>query len=81
MVSACEGLQVRWPEVSRGVIVGVSIAILVGLFMIQRFGTTFVGYAFSPILCLWFLMNALIGIYNIAKWYPGIFRALGPQYW
>ncbi|KAK9799835.1 hypothetical protein WJX73_007321 [Symbiochloris irregularis] len=81
VVSACEGLQVRWPDVSRGVIVGVSIAILVGLFMIQRFGTTIVGHSFSPILCLWFLMNSLIGIYNIAKYEPSIFRALSPQYW
>ena len=64
-----------------GTIVGISIAILIVLFSIQRFGTRGVGYAFSPVILLWFLFNAIIGMYNIAKFNPGVFRAISPSYW
>ncbi|KAK9823651.1 hypothetical protein WJX72_004427 [[Myrmecia] bisecta] len=81
VVSAIEGLQVGIPSISRGVIVGVSIAIIAALFLIQRFGTRVIGFAFSPIVVLWLCFNAIIGIYNIAKYNPGVFRAFGPNYW
>lgn len=45
---------------------GISCAILLALFSIQRFGTSRLGMAFSPVLLLWFLVNAAIGMYNIA---------------
>ena len=60
---------------------GISIAILIVLFSIQRFGTRWVGYAFSPVILLWFLFNAIIGIYNIAKFDPRVFRAISPSHW
>ena len=60
---------------------GIAIGIIIGLFMIQRFGTEIVGHSFSPILSLWFLANSLMGVYNIAKYEPTIFRALSPHYW
>ena len=60
---------------------GISVGIIICLFMIQRFGTEIVGHSFSPVLSLWFISNALIGIYNIAKYQPDIFRALSPHYW
>ena len=58
---AFEGLQVRWPGVSRGAIDGAAIAILVVLFLAQRFGTAKVGLTFSPIIFVWLVANALIG--------------------
>ena len=61
MVSAFEGLQVRWPETSRGAIDGAAIGVLVLLFGIQRFGTAKVGNLFSPIIIIWLLANAVIG--------------------
>lgn len=58
-----------------------AIAIIVVLFGIQQFGTAFVGALFSPIVSIWLLANAVLGIYNIAKWHPGIFVALSPEKW
>ncbi|KAK9810742.1 hypothetical protein WJX73_004336 [Symbiochloris irregularis] len=81
VISAAEGINVRWPDVSNNIIIGITIAILVVLFMIQRFGTRFIGYSFSPFLMLWFLANVMMAIYNIAKYEPSVFRALGPNYW
>jgi len=64
-----------------GTIVGIALAIICVLFFIQRFGTRVVGIAFSPIILLWLLCNAMIGIYNIHAYGPGVFRAFGPNYW
>ena len=57
----------RWPEVSRGAIDGAAIGILVLLFAIQRFGTARVGNAFSPIIIVWLLANAVIGACAVSR--------------
>ena len=64
-----------------GTIVGISLAVICMLFLIQRFGTSFVGVLFSPIILLWLLCNAMIGIYNMHTHGAGVFRAIGPNYW
>ena len=64
-----------------GTIVGVSVAILAILFLIQQFGTATIGYSFAPIVALFFAFNSVIGIYNIAKYSPSIFKVLAPTYW
>ncbi|KAH7839002.1 hypothetical protein Vadar_033590 [Vaccinium darrowii] len=61
-------------------IVWISVAILVLLFMVQRFGTDKVGYSFAPILCLWFLFIGTIGIYNFIKFDPTVVKAINPWY-
>ena len=48
-------------------IAGISCAVLLALFFVQRFGTGRLGTAFSPVLIIWFLSNGAIGIYNIAR--------------
>ena len=45
-----------------GTVVGISIAILVVLFAAQSFGTHKISAAFSPIMLLWFMANAAIGL-------------------
>ncbi|RVW43116.1 putative potassium transporter 2 [Vitis vinifera] len=39
-----------------------------------------VGITFAPIVLLWLLSVALLGIYNITKWNPRIYQALSPYY-
>jgi KUP system potassium uptake protein len=51
--------------------VGVTCAILVLLFAFQRFGTSKVGFAFAPIVLLWFAANVMVNLYNIIVYYPG----------
>ncbi len=58
-------------------VVPITIVIVILLFFFQRFGTTKVGYAFSPIIVLWFLAILAVGIYNIV-FAPRIFAALNP---
>ena len=61
-------------------IVWVSVGILVFLFMFQRMGTDKVGYAFAPIIFVWFIFIAGIGIYNFIKYDPLVIKALNPKY-
>lgn len=61
-------------------IVWISIAILICLFMVQRFGTDKVGYTFAPIICVWFTLIGGIGVYNFIKFDPTVVKALNPQY-
>ncbi|GAA6004079.1 hypothetical protein JCM10207_002415 [Rhodosporidiobolus poonsookiae] len=77
VVSAVGGIAVAAPSVSDD-IVGISCAILVLLFVAQALGTKRIGGAFSPIIAVWLLVNAVGGAINIAK-HPAIFRAFDPS--
>jgi KUP system potassium uptake protein len=59
--------------------VPIVITILIGLFMIQRAGTSFVGKSFGPIMLIWFSMLTVLGVLGIAQ-HPEILKALSPTY-
>eukprot|EP00249_Psilotum_nudum_P018191 c26681_g2_i1 orf=652-3183(+) len=80
VMSAVSGLRVALPSLTQDVIVGVSIGILVILFSLQRFGTGTVGFLFAPVLCVWFTAIAVIGLCNICRYEPGVFKAFNPAY-
>lgn len=61
-------------------VVWISVVILIGLFAVQRFGTDRVGYTFAPIICLWFALIAIIGLYNFIKFDPSVVKAINPKY-
>ena len=54
-----------------------TLAILVGLFAIQRYGTALIGRLFGPVMVAWFLIIGLLGAINITA-APGIVTALSP---
>ncbi|MEI7595251.1 MAG: KUP/HAK/KT family potassium transporter [Bacteroidota bacterium] len=76
VVSAIEGLRMINPEIY---VVPIAIAILIGLFSIQRFGTSFLGKAFGPIMLIWFSMLGFFGFINIIG-HPDIIKAFNPYY-
>lgn len=55
--------------------VPIVITILIGLFMIQRAGTSFVGKSFGPIMLVWFSMLTVLGVLGITQ-HPEILKAL-----
>lgn len=59
--------------------VPIVIAILSGLFFFQRFGTHKVGSTFGPIMMIWFVMLATLGLIQIAS-SPSILQALHPKF-
>lgn len=80
VVSAFQGIQTVDKSLSQEVVAMISVAILVILFYLQRFGTQKVGYSFAPAILIWFLFIAFIGIYNIAKHDASVFKAFYPKY-
>jgi KUP system potassium uptake protein len=78
VLSALEGLNIAMPAVQPYVLPG-AVAILIALFAIQPQGTARIGKAFGPVMSLWFLAIAVMGIAGIAR-HPAVFAALNPLY-
>jgi KUP system potassium uptake protein len=78
VLSAVEGLKVVNPSLG-DLIIPVTVVIIVALFAVQRRGTAAVGRIFGPVMIVWFLVIAGLGIAGIAH-HPDILRALSPTY-
>jgi len=76
VLSAMEGISVVSPEFERLVVPG-SILVLTVLFVVQKHGTGAIGRAFGPIMMLWFVTLAVLGLASILKT-PEVFKALNP---
>jgi KUP system potassium uptake protein len=78
VLSAIEGVQVAAPSVG-SIVLPLTAAILIGLFMLQRLGTGVVGRLFGPVMVVWFTVIAACGIRGIVS-NPAILKALSPTY-
>jgi KUP system potassium uptake protein len=78
VVSAVEGLTVIAPAFDV-LVVPLSVAILVALFAVQSWGTGKVGAFFGPILLVWFITLAVVGVLRIVE-HPGVLAAFNPVY-
>jgi len=78
VLSAVEGMEVISPALHRFVI-PITLVILLGLFMVQKRGTTGIGKFFGPITLVWFASIALLGVVHIAD-NPSILKAISPYY-
>ena len=76
VLGAVEGLQVETPLFAPYV-VPMSVAILVVLFLFQKYGTHRVGRLFGPIMVIWFVTIAVLGVAWILK-EPSILGAINP---
>ncbi|HJV62586.1 MAG TPA: potassium transporter Kup [Albitalea sp.] len=76
VLGAIEGLEVVAPGLASFVL-PISVAVLIGLFLVQKHGTGAVGRLFGPIIVLWFVVLAATGVSEIAR-QPAILAALDP---
>ena len=76
VLSAVEGLELAQPAF-HNLVVPLTVAIIIGLFLLQRRGTATVGALFGPITFLWFVVMAALGIGGIVR-APGVLAALNP---
>lgn len=74
VTSAIEGLKLHNDSIP---VIPIVLLILTLLFFIQQFGTNFIGKYFGPIMVVWFMMLAVLGINQISK-YPEILSAVNP---
>ena len=76
VLSAVEGLGIAAPGMS-SYVVPVTVAILIGLFLMQSGGTEKIAKFFAPAMLVWFVTIAVIAIPHILV-HPGIFAAVNP---
>jgi KUP system potassium uptake protein len=78
VLGAIEGLEVATP-LFQPYVVPLTVAILIGLFLIQRYGTHRVGGLFGPIMVVWFAVLAMMGISWIVR-LPEVLSAFDPRH-
>ena len=78
VLSAVEGIKVATPALDRFV-VPIAVVVLIALFALQRNGTAKVARVFAPIMVIWFLALAVLGVSKIVA-APQVLNALNPYY-
>jgi KUP system potassium uptake protein len=78
VLSAVEGLQIATPALATWVI-PITLAILIGLFLLQSRGTARIGAVFGPVMVVWFLTLGVLGLSEIVV-RPGVLAAISPHY-
>ena len=78
VLSALEGLKIAAPGLGHHALRG-ALFILVALFALQPLGTAWIGRAFGPVMALWFVCMAVLGVEGILQ-HPGVIAAIDPLY-
>jgi KUP system potassium uptake protein len=78
VLSAVEGVEIVAPSLE-SMVLPITIAVLVAVFSIQRFGTHVIGRVFGPVMVVWFTVIAAAGLGRIVA-HPAIVKALSPHY-
>lgn len=78
VLSAVEGLTVVNPGLSH-LVIPIALVLLVILFILQKRGTAKVGALFAPVMIVYFIVIAALGVIHIVQ-HPGIVMALNPWY-
>jgi KUP system potassium uptake protein len=78
ILSAVEGLELLGSDLDRWII-PLTLALVVGLFLVQRHGTHLIGRFFGPIMVLWFAAIALLGGWQVVA-NPDVLAAVNPVY-
>lgn len=78
VLSALEGLNIAIPGL-KPYILPLAVVILIVLFILQHAGSTKIGRFFGPVMSVWFITMAMLGIHGITQ-YPGVLLAVNPWY-
>jgi KUP system potassium uptake protein len=78
VLSAVEGLQVATPAL-QGWVVPLALVVLIGLFWMQKQGTQRIGTVFGPVMAVWFIVIACLGLRHLVQT-PGVLAATSPTY-
>ena len=77
VLSALEGLDIATPHF-HPFILPAAVVILLGLFAVQQYGTAKIGRAFGPVMVVWFIVIALLGLGGIVR-HPSVLLAIDPR--
>ena len=78
VLGSVQGLKVIEPALAH-LVVPISVVILVGLFILQRRGSGTIGFLFGPVILVWFVVIALLGVNQLVK-DPAVLQGLSPTW-
>ncbi|HJS94230.1 MAG TPA: KUP/HAK/KT family potassium transporter [Solirubrobacteraceae bacterium] len=78
VLGSIQGVQVATPALAH-LVVPLSVAILLGLFVLQRFGSGTIGWMFGPVILIWFAAIGLVGLSQLVK-DPAVIQGLSPSW-
>lgn len=78
VLGSIQGVQVATPALAH-LVVPLSVAILLGLFVLQRFGSGTIGWLFGPVIVVWFSVIAVLGLSEVLK-DPAVVQGLSPSW-
>lgn len=76
VMSAIEGLEIYNPHTP---VVPITCAILIVIFVVQQFGTSFIGKFFGPVMVIWFLVLGILGVLHLVQDFS-ILKSFNPYY-
>jgi KUP system potassium uptake protein len=78
VLGSVQGVQVATPALAH-LVVPISVAILIALFVLQRFGSGTIGWLFGPVIIVWFAVIAILGLSEVVK-DPAVLQGLSPTW-
>jgi KUP system potassium uptake protein len=78
VLGSIQGVKVATPALAH-LVVPLSVAILIALFMLQRFGSGTIGRLFGPVILVWFTVIGVLGLSEVLK-DPAVFQGLSPSW-
>jgi KUP system potassium uptake protein len=78
VLGSIQGVQVATPALAH-LVVPLSVAILIGLFVLQRFGSGTIGRFFGPVILVWFTAIGVLGLSEVLK-DPAVLQGLSPSW-
>ncbi|HEU4973708.1 MAG TPA: KUP/HAK/KT family potassium transporter [Baekduia sp.] len=78
VMGSLQGLEVAAPGLSH-LVLPLSLGVLVGLFVLQRFGSAAIGRLFGPVIVVWFVAIGLIGLAEVVQ-APAVLQGLSPTW-
>jgi KUP system potassium uptake protein len=78
VLGSVQGVNVATPALAH-LVVPISVVILVGLFVLQRFGSGTIGWLFGPVIVLWFAAIGVLGLDHVLK-DPAVLQGLSPSW-
>jgi KUP system potassium uptake protein len=78
VLGSVQGVQVATPALAH-LIVPLSVAILIALFALQRFGSGTIGWLFGPVILVWFAVIGALGLGEVLR-HPAVLEGLSPSW-
>jgi KUP system potassium uptake protein len=78
VLGALQGLKVAEPALAH-LVLPLSVAVLIGLFLLQRRGSGTIGWLFGPVILVWFVVIGLLGLREVLR-DPAVLQGLSPSW-